>query len=81
MVGRRLLSDLVDVVVGEHGVEQRVEVVEQVHHLDGVAERGNGGEAHNVAEVDGDLVEVLGLHRGASLQRLRHRADGSIGQR
>ena len=32
------LTDLVDIMVAKHSVEQRVEVIEQVHHLDGVAE-------------------------------------------
>lgn len=69
-------SDLVDVVVGEHGVKQSVEVVEKVDHLDGIAERGDGCEAHNVTEVDGHLVKVLRLHCGAGLQSLRHRTGG-----
>lgn len=68
-------SDLVDVVVTEHGVKQRVEVIEKVDHLDGITERGDSGETHNVAEVDRHLVEVLGLHRGPGLQGLSHRTE------
>lgn len=66
-------SDLVDVVVAEHGVKQRVEVVEKVDHLDGITERGDGGETYNVAEVDRHLVKVLWLHCGTGLQGLSHR--------
>lgn len=36
----------------------------------------HGREAHDVAEVNGDAVERLGLHRLASLQLLGHRAAG-----
>lgn len=66
-------SDLVDVVVREHGVKQCVQVIEKIDHLDGIAERGDGGEAHNVTEVDGHLVEVLWFYCGACLQCFSYR--------
>lgn len=69
---------LVHVVATEHGVKQRVEVIEQVDHLDGVAEGGDGGETHNVAEIDGHLVEILRLHRAAGLESLGHRSAADM---
>ena len=53
---------LVHVEVGEDLVEHGVQVVEKLHDLDGRAECRDGGEADDVAEVDGDTVERLGLH-------------------
>lgn len=64
-------------MVTEHGVKQRVEVIEKVDHLDGIAERGDGSKAYNVTEVDCHLVKVLWLHCGTGLQGLSHRTgDG-----
>lgn len=45
-------------------------------YLQRCALRRHGREAHDVAEVNGDAVESLGLHRLASLQLLGHRAAG-----
>lgn len=70
-----MFSDLVDIVVTEHGVKQRVEVVEEVDHLDGITEWGDGGETYNVTEVDCHLIEVLWLHGGTGLQGLSHRTE------
>jgi len=70
-----VFPDLVDVVVAEHGVKQSVEVVEEVDHLDGIAERGDGRETYDVAEVDRHLVEVLWLHGGTGFQGLGHRTE------
>lgn len=70
-----LFSDLVDVVITEHSIKQRVEVVEKVDHLNGITEWGDSGETYNVTEVDGHLVEVLRLHRGPCLQGLSHRTE------
>lgn len=69
-------------MITEHGVKQRVEVIEQVDHLDGVTEGGDGGETHDVTEVDGHLVKKLWLHGAASLESLCHRseADGDVMQ-
>lgn len=62
-----IFSDLVDIMVTEHGVKQRVEVVEEVDHLNGITERGNSSKTYNVTEVDCHLVKVLWLHRGTGL--------------
>lgn len=70
-----VFTHLVDVVVTEHGVKQRVEVIQQVDHLDGITERGDGRESYNVAEVDGHLVKVLWLHSSTGLQRLSNRTE------
>ena len=68
-----MFSDLVDIMVAEHGVKQRIEVIEKVDHLDGITERGDGGETYDVAEVDRHLVKVFWLHCGSGLQGLGHR--------
>lgn len=65
-------------MVTEDGVKQGVEVVEEVDHLDGIAERRDRREAHNVAEVDCHLVKVLWLHCGSGLQGLGHRAEDGL---
>lgn len=77
MLGKefRKTAHLVDVVVTEHSVKQRVEVVEQVDHLDGVTEGGDGGETHDVTEVDGHLVKILWLHCATGLESLCHRSE------
>lgn len=64
---------LIDVVVVENAIEVLVDVVEHVHHLHGCAVMAEGREAHNVAEVDGDLVIQLRLHTARLLQRANHR--------
>lgn len=61
-------------MVTQDCIEQCIEVIEQIHNLDRIAEGGDCCEAHYVAEVDGYLVEVLRLHRGTCLQRLSHRS-------
>ena len=55
-------THLVDVVIVNRGVEHGVEVVEEVHHLDGSTHGGDRREADDVAEVDGDVIEALRLH-------------------
>jgi len=74
----RACPHLVDVEVVDDGVEAGVEVVEQRHHLHGGALGRQRREPHDVAEVDGDAVEGLRLHRLPSLQLLRHRAEGGV---
>lgn len=66
---------LVHVVLADDGVETRVEVVEQVDYLDGLADGRDSGEAHDVAEVQRHFGEVLRLHRLPCLESLSHRPD------
>lgn len=66
---------LIDIMVVEDAVEGLVDVVEHVHHLHGSAVVAEGGEANDVAEVDGDLLEQLWLHSARLLQWTHHRAD------
>ncbi|KAF4080699.1 hypothetical protein AMELA_G00174300, partial [Ameiurus melas] len=61
-----------DVMAVEDAVEVFVHVVEHVHHLHGRAVVAEGGEAHDIAEVNGDLVEQLRLHTTRLLQRAHH---------
>lgn len=60
----------------QDAVEALVDVVEHVHHLHGRAVLAQRGEAHDVAEVDGDLIVQLRLHHAALLQALHHRPSG-----
>ena len=63
-VGVCVKSYTVEVAPAEHGQS----------HLHGCALRRDGCEPHDVAEVDGDRVKGLGLHRLPSLKLLRHGA-------
>lgn len=56
------------------GVEGCVQVIEKVHHLEGRGVGRDAGEAHDVREVDGHLLELLGGHRHTQLQLVGHRA-------
>lgn len=62
-------------MLANDGVEARVEVVEQVDYLDGLANGWYGGEANDVAEVERHFREVLRLHRLSCLESLSHRPD------
>lgn len=63
-------------MVVEYTVKVFVDVVEHVHHLHGGAVVAEGGEAHDVTEVDGHLLKELGLDFARLLQRAHHRAEG-----
>lgn len=60
-------------MVSYDGVKERVEVVEEVDDLDGLAVGWDGGEAHDVAEIKRDVVKILGFDHTAYLQGLSHR--------
>lgn len=64
---------LVDVMVVHDAVEALVDVIEHVHHLHGRAVLAQGGEAHNVAEVNRHLIVELRFHHAGLLQALHHR--------
>ena len=64
---------LVHIVGFYGGVKHGVEVVEEGDDLHGRAHGGDGGEAHDVAEVDSHLLKRLRLHRLPAHQALRHR--------
>lgn len=62
------------------GIKVRVEVIEKVDHLNGFTESRDGGETHDVAEVQRDLAEVFWYDRFACLQCLGHRPEtGGLG--
>lgn len=63
---------LIDIVMVKNAVKVLVDVIEHVHHLHGCAVMAEGREAHNIAEVDGDLVVQLWLHTTRLLQRANH---------
>lgn len=62
------MRHLVDIVMVEDAVEVFVDVVEHVDHLHGSAVVAEGGESHDVAEIDGDLLEQLWFHFACLLQ-------------
>lgn len=53
-------------------VKALVDVIQHVHHLHGRAVLADGGEAHNVTEVDCDFFVQLWLHNAFLLQGLYH---------
>lgn len=57
-------------------VKVLVDVVEHVDHFHGRAVVAECGEAHDVTEVDGDLLKQLWLHFARLLQGAHHRAEG-----
>lgn len=65
-------------MVTEDSIKQTVEVIEKVNDLNGITERGDGGETNNVAEVDCHLVKVLWFHCGTGFQSLSYRAGGRL---
>lgn len=65
-------THFVDIMLSDDGIKECVEVIEQVNHLDGFTESWDGGEAHDVTEVQCDLVEMLGFDRFACFQCLGH---------
>ena len=66
------LSYLVDVVSRDGIVEGSVEVVQKVDNIDGGAVCGEGGEADDVGEIDGDAGKHLWRHCLAQLQLIRN---------
>lgn len=62
-------------MVVEDAVKVLVDVVEHVHHLHGGAVVAEGGEAHNVAEIDGHLLKQLWFHSARLLQGTHHWAE------
>lgn len=63
-------------MVADDSVKDRVEIVEEVDHLDGFAVGWDGGEAHDVAEVNGHAVKMLWFDYAANFQSLGHTPEG-----
>lgn len=72
-------SYLIHIVAAQNRIEERVQVVEQAYHLNGLAQRRDDGETHDVTEVYGNLVKVLWLHRCPHFQSSSHRPAGREG--
>lgn len=63
-------------MVVKNAIKVLVDVVEHVDHFHGCAVVAECGEAHDVTEVDGDLLKQLWLHFARLLQGAHHRAGG-----
>lgn len=59
---------LIHIVMVQNAVKVLVDLVQHVYHLHGGAVVTEGGEAHDVAEIDGHLLKQLGLHSACLLQ-------------
>lgn len=66
---------LIDIMMVEDAVKVLVDLVEHVDHLHGGAVVAEGGESHNVTEIDGHLLKQLWLHFARLLQRTHHWAE------
>ncbi len=62
------LKYLVDIMVVKDAVKVLVYVVEHVDHFHGRAVVAEGGETHNVTEINGNLLKQLWLHSARLLQ-------------
>lgn len=59
---------LVNIVVIKNAVKVLVDFIEHVNHLHRGAVVAEGGESHNVTEINGDLFKQLWLHLARLLQ-------------
>lgn len=64
----------------QDAVKVLVDLVQHVHHLHGGAVVTESGESHDVAEIDGHLLEQLGHHSARLLQRAHHGAEETRGE-
>ena len=62
-------------MVVKDAVKVLVDVIEHVNHLHGGAEVAEGGESHNVTEINGHLLKQLRLHSTCLLQWTHHWAE------
>ena len=63
---------LVHVILVDDGVERRVQLVEEVHHVHGIATARQRREGHYVAEVNAAWFVVLGVHGFPDSQIVRN---------
>jgi len=71
---RRVDTCLVNIEILDNGVETRVEVIQQIDHLQRRALRRQTREAHDVAEVNCHLIVCLGDYALSEDQLRRHRS-------
>lgn len=62
-------------MVVKDAVKVLVDVIEHVDHLHGGAVVAEGGESHNVAEINGHFLKQLWLHSACLLQWAHHWAE------
>lgn len=72
----KTLKYLVDVMMVKNAVKVLVDVIEHVDHFHGRAVVAECGKAHDVTEIDSDLLKQLWLHFARLLQGAHHRAEG-----
>ena len=66
-------AHLVDIIVINSGVKHGVEVIQEVNNLHRRAHSRNGGEANDVAEVNGDFLERFRVNTMPHHQTLGNR--------
>lgn len=59
---------LVDIMTANDGIKQCVQIIEKIHHLNGLPHGRDGGKAHNVAEVQGDQIKALRFDSAACFE-------------
>lgn len=69
---REQTKHLVDVVVANDGIKDRIESVKELNHLNGFTVGRDGGEAHDVAEVNRHAVKMLWFNSAANFKSLGH---------
>ncbi len=67
-------------MVVKDAVKVLVDVVEHVDYLHRSAVVAEGGESHNVAEIDGHLLKQLWFHSTRLLQWTHHWAEETQGE-
>lgn len=58
-------------------VELSEQFVQQIHHLQGLRVRGDGGEADNVHETNRDTLKLFGLDVGSILEIIGYDSENN----
>lgn len=62
-------------MLANDGIKEGIKVIEQVHNLNRLTEGRDGGETHNVTEVEWSVIEPLWLDWLPHLKGLGHRPE------
>lgn len=50
------------------GIKECIQVIQKIHHFNGLTHGWDGGKAHNITEVQGDQVKSLRFNCAALLE-------------